>query len=143
MGGALIACFVNLIDELNKNASLPKIIFYSGGLFIIVIILIFAHHRIVLPIILLLAGFVMLIDNYIPGRLSADLILFGYGLYLFDNKYVNYVVYLMTAIILTASTILKTGRPDDLINTFVGYTVCFVLNEIIYCKRNDDVIIGG
>ncbi len=143
MGGSLIACFVNLIDELNRDASLIKIIFYSGGLLIIFITLVFIHHEIVLPIVLLITGFVMLIDNYIPGRLSADLIFFGYGLYLWDNKYVNYIVYLMTAIVLTASNILQTGRPDDLINTFVGYIVVFLLNEIIYTKRCDHVSSGG
>ncbi len=146
VGGALTACFINVVDELNKGSGFGRIIFFSGTLLAFAIILIFFQHKIIISIILYLAGIMMFVSDLHSGpigRISPAIILFGYSLFLYDNIYYKYITYLSVFIIVTGTHIVKECPPDDLINMLVGYAVLFSLNELIYKKRQSDVKDGG
>jgi hypothetical protein len=143
IGGSLAACFINLVDEINKGASLLQILFYSGILLAVAVLLILIDKKIVIPIVCIIIGFAMLLDDLIPGRLSAAISALGYGTFLANNKYVNYAIYLAVSTIVIASHVFKTGSPEDLINILIGYAVFFALNELIYRQRQENVKTGG
>jgi hypothetical protein len=143
IAGSLIACFINVVDELNKGSSLWSILFHSGTLLIIAIILIFSQNKNVLIGIFYAAGILMLIGDLTPGAISPSLMLFSYALYLSGNMYLKYITYLVVSLIVTASHVYQECSPDDIVNVLVGYAVFFALNELIYKKRQSDVETGG
>jgi len=143
IGGSLISAFLNLIDELHKGAGLWQILFYSGTLLFIAVFLILVDKKWALGFALILGGFLMLFDDLRVGDLSPAVMLFGWGLYLSDNKYLNYIVYFIISIFIVAIHVFLCGTPEDAINTLIGYTVFFALNELIYKQRQENVKAGG
>ena len=85
----------------------------------------------------------MLYDSLPENGLSPALILFGYSLYIFNQKIFNYITYLIVSVMITATNVFHGEGPEDIINILAGYAVFFALNELIYRQRGYDVKIGG
>ncbi len=133
--GAVLAAFLNLMDALSTGATLLHIFMYSGTLLIMAIILIFTNTKWVLVSILFSAGVLTLLGDEYPIGLSSAMLFFGYATYIARNRRFNYITYFVVSLIVATTYAFNGCNPKELVTVFLGYGVCFLLNESIYGGR--------
>lgn len=143
IAGALIVCFNNLIDEISNGAGLLRVAFFSGLLLLFAIILVFSENKYVLAGILGIAGLIMMISIRRPNEIMAGMIFVGYATYEINNKYFNFAVYAIVAMIIVVLHVVSGLDPENIINILVGHAVIFSLNELIYRQGHKKDGIGG
>lgn len=132
IAGALIACFNNLIDEINKGSGILHIALFSGVLLLFAVILVFVSNRYVLAGVLCASGMIMLIQGFKPGEILAGTIFIGYSMHLVKNEYFNYVMYCLLGLVIVVGHVFGDSGPEDMLNVMVGHAVILALNKMIY-----------
>jgi hypothetical protein len=126
---SIYSMFTNILDCIRLGASALTYVIYPGSLFLITMLLLFVSTNKIIPILFLLVGMGMILDS--PCDVVSGGILFiVFGIEMLKIKWINIVVYALTAVTITSKNILYEANTATLINYLMVYGLLFAVQYL-------------